>query len=453
MSCNRRNLLGLGAVAAALTAALPATAQRRTPHAPTSATELNAAALGVMPERGTDQTRALQSAIDMAARRKLPLVLAPGRYVVGKVSLPSGMHLKAASGEAVLMLAGQGAGLQIIDGADVRITGLTLDGAAVTGATASALVAAVNVHGLVLEDVTIRNARANGVRLERVSGRVEHCHISAVGQAAIFSVDARGLTIADNDISACGNNGILVWQSKKRADGTRVSGNRIRVVRADSGGSGQNGNGVNVFRAGDVIVSGNHISDCAYSAVRGNAADNISIQTNTCRRIGEVALYAEFGFQGALIANNIVDGAATGIVATNFNEGGRLAVIQGNLVRNLTRREHEPVDKRGNGIGIEADAAVTGNTIEGAPTAGIVVGWGRWMRNVNVTGNTVRGVGIGIAVTGDIEAGHALVAHNLIAEARRGGVRTMRQAEAFGPELAGENRVAGRLTLSGNVLA
>ena len=75
------------------------------------------------------------------------------------------------------------------------------------------------------------------------------------------------------------------------------------------------------------------------------------------------------------------------------------------------------------------------------------------MRNVNVTGNTVRSVGIGIAVTGDTAAGHALVAHNLIAEARRGGVRTMRQAEAFGPELAGHNRAVGRLTLTGNVLA
>ena len=57
---------------------------------------------------------------------------------------------------------------------------------------------------------------------------------------------------------------------------------------------------------------------------------------NSCARLGEVALYAEFGFEGALIANNLVDTAATGISVTNFNEGGRLAVVQGNLVRNLS---------------------------------------------------------------------------------------------------------------------
>ena len=36
-----------------------------------------------------------------------------------------------------------------------------------------------------------------------------------------------------------------------------------------------------------------------------------------------------------VIANNIVDGAALGVSVTNFDEGGRLAVVQGNLIRNL----------------------------------------------------------------------------------------------------------------------
>ena len=103
-----------------------------------------------------------------------------------------------------------------------------------------------------------------------------------------------------------------------------------------------------------------------------------------------MALYAEFGFEGALIANNLVDTAATGISVTNFNDGGRLAVVQGNLVRNLFRREHEPVDKRGHGITVEADTALSGNVIESAPSAGIVIGWGTYMREVVATANLVR---------------------------------------------------------------
>src|SRR6202035_3686413 len=118
-------------------------------------------------------------------------------------------------------------------------------------------------------------------------------------------------------------------------DGTMVVDNRIENVANRSGGSGQYGNAINAFRAANVIVRGNRIRHCAFSAVRGNTAANIQIEGNSISDAGEVALYAEFGFEGAVIANNTVDGAAIGVSVTNFNEGGRLAVVQGNIIRNL----------------------------------------------------------------------------------------------------------------------
>jgi uncharacterized secreted repeat protein (TIGR03808 family) len=209
-----------------------------------------------------------------------------------------------------------------------------------------------------------------------------------------------------------------------------------------------------VFRAHNVVVRGNRIRGAAFSAVRGNAASNLQIIANTCSGLGEVALYAEFGFEGAVIANNTVDGAATGISVTNFNEGGRLAVVQGNMIRNLVRTRPagtDPNDGAGVGIGVEADAAVTGNVIENAPTAGIQIGWGQYMRDVAVTGNVVRRVGIGIAVTVAPGAGSALIADNLIAGASRGAILGMEWHKAVTGELAGE--AAGRfaqLSVSGN---
>src|SRR4030095_8344283 len=148
-------------------------------------------------------------------------------------------------------------------------------------------------------------------------------------EAAIHSLDARGLLIARNTISGAGNNGLLVWREKAGDDGQIVTHTRIERIDTRSGGSGQYGNAVNVFRAGNVIVRGNRIDNCAFSAVRGNAASNITIEGNSVSDTREVALYSEFGFEGALIANNTVDGAAIGISVTNFNEGGRLAVVQG----------------------------------------------------------------------------------------------------------------------------
>ena len=68
-----------------------------------------------------------------------------------------------------------------------------------------------------------------------------------------------------------------------------------------------------------------------------------------------------------VIANNTVDGAALGVSVCNFNEGGRLSVVQGNIIRNLNPKRPigtAPDDDAGIGIYVEADTAVTGNVIE-----------------------------------------------------------------------------------------
>ena len=72
------------------------------------------------------------------------------------------------------------------------------------------------------------------------------------------------------------------------------------------------------------------------------------------------------------------------------------------------------------GIGVKADAAVTGNIVENAPTAGIALGWDRYLRDVSVTGNVVRKADVGITVSVSQGAGSALIDDNLIADAARG---------------------------------
>ena len=98
---------------------------------------------------------------------------------------------------------------------------------------------------------------------------------------------------------------------------------------------GQWGNGINVFRAGNVMVSNNMVSDCAFSAIRSNAGNDVQITGNTCLRSGETSIYSEFEFNGAVINNNIIDGGGRGISIANFLQGGRLAVVSGNLIRNI----------------------------------------------------------------------------------------------------------------------
>src|SRR5690606_26608693 len=144
--------------------------------------------------------------------------------------------------------------------------------------------------------------------LRKVSGTVSDCKIHNMGEAGLMSLDAGGLTLAHNAVMDCGNNGIHVWRSAPGDDGSLILANCIARIGAKSGGSGQNGNGINVFRAGNVIASNNQITECIFSAIRGNAAGNIQMIGNACRTLGEVALYAEFAFEGGVIANNLIDG-------------------------------------------------------------------------------------------------------------------------------------------------
>jgi uncharacterized secreted repeat protein (TIGR03808 family) len=139
-------------------------------------------------------------------------------------------------------------------------------------------------------------------------------------------------------------------------------------------------------------------------------------------------------FHIVLIANNIVDTAAMGISVTNFNEGGRLAVVQGNVIRGLFLRKD--ADTRGIGIGVEADSVVSDNVIEGAPAYGILVGWGDYLRDVSVTDNVIRKAHVGIGVSVSPSAGTALITDNLIADVKEGAIRAMKGPTPIGPDLA-----------------
>ncbi len=287
-----------------------------------------------------------------------------------------------------------------------------------------------------------------------MDGEVSGTAFTDIADVAISVHDAAGLMLARNTIAGAGNNGIQIIRSVAGDDGTIVVDNRIDNVGNRSGGSGQYGNAINAFRAANVIVRGNRIRRCAFSGVRGNTASNIHIEGNSITEAGEVALYAEFGFEGAVIANNTVEGAAIGVSVTNFNDGGRLAVVQGNLIRDLKSQRPvgtDPGDSAGIGIAVEADTVVSGNLIEGAPLAGIVLGWGRYLRDVSATGNVVRSADIGIGVSVTPGAASALIANNIVSDSGRGAIFGMAGAKVVTADLgAGGTEKYPHLSISGN---
>ncbi|MBR0956191.1 TIGR03808 family TAT-translocated repetitive protein [Bradyrhizobium japonicum] len=439
MDLNRRHLIGASTAGIAGALAMPADAARAAPL--TSLLGRDATQYGVRPGSSEDQTRALQRAIDEAARAQMPLALPPGIYRSGLLRLSNGTQLIGVRGATKLVFTGGASAIQS-DGSDaIGLTGITFDGGNIPLPTRRGLIHVLGGRDVRITDCAITGSGGSGIWLEQVAGEISGNIFTSIAVTAVVSFDARGLSVSRNTIVGTNDNGIEILRTAIGDDGTLVADNRIEDIKAGPGGSGQYGNAINAFRAGNVIVRGNRIKNCDYSAVRGNSASNIQISGNSVSDVREVALYSEFAFEAAVIANNTVDGAAVGVSVCNFNEGGRIAVVQGNIIRNLIPKRPigtAPDDDAGVGIYIEADTSVTGNVIENAPSYGIVAGWGRYLRDVAITGNVIRKALAGVGVSVVPGAGTALVNNNMISETPRGAVVGLDHARAVTSDLSAD---------------
>ncbi|WP_082929690.1 MULTISPECIES: TIGR03808 family TAT-translocated repetitive protein [unclassified Rhizobium] len=405
-----------------------------------------------VPESGDRKTRNLEQMIKQAAAENVPVFLPPGTYKVSNLTLPDNTRISGVPGASRIVYTGDGHLFAAENIGRIELSNLVIDGGnRWLGDYAGGLLQFTGIDEVLIDNCEIGGSRKHGLQLERCGGRIERSRISGAAQSGLYAVDSTNLSIVANTVSDCGNGGILVHRWKKAEDGTVVSGNRIFNIRANDGGTGQNGNGINVFRADGVMVVNNHISDCAFTAIRANSASNIQISSNQCRRSGETAIYVEFAFEGAVVSANMIDGAANGISIANFDEGGRLASVTGNVVRNLTLKgpyKHEV----GFGIGIaaEADTLVSGNVIEGAPRWGLQIGWGAYLRNVVVSGNVVRKAPVGCAVSVAEGAGTAVITDNIFQEVGEGAVLGFEWDRQVSAEMAGGNAPYAQLTVERN---
>ncbi len=437
MDVNRRHLIGASAAGVAGALAMSPDAARAAPL--TSALGRDVTHYGVHPGSPDDQTKKLQRAIDEAARTQVPLALPPGVYRTGMLRLQGGTQLIGVRGATKLVFNGGASMLQGEGANSIGVSGLSLDGGGIPLPTRRGLVHCIGGRDIRIADCEITASGGNGIWFEQASGDISGNILTRIATTAVTSFDAKGLIVSRNIITGTNDNGIEILRTAIGDDGTLVADNRIEDIKAGPGGSGQYGNAINAFRAGNVIVRGNRIKNCDYSAVRGNSASNIQITGNSVSDVREVALYSEFAFEAAVIANNTVDGAAVGVSVCNFNEGGRIASVQGNIIRNLLPKRPigtAPDDDAGIGIYVEADSAVTGNVIENAPSFGIIAGWGKYLRDIAISGNVIRNTFVGIGVSVTPGAGIALVNSNMISETPRGAVVGLDHARAVTTDLS-----------------
>ncbi len=432
---------------------------------------LNAADYGFLPT-GADMSAAFATSVQAAREAGKPLFIEQGIYELGDAAVPAGVSIMGVAERVVFRLrAGASRILELQGAGTIKLEGLSFDGQrrGFANGSGGALVEASGVT-LHLISCSFANSSGSGLMVTNGKGEISNNSFSGCAQAAIVSLDATDLLIAGNRVHDCSNNGILVWRNARGHDGSIVRSNHISSIRAEEGGSGQNGNGINVFRADGVILSDNQIEDCEFSALRANASSSIVMSGNHCRNLGEVAIYFEHtggaerkGAHAAVISGNVVENCANGITVTNFDNDGRLASITGNVVRRCNIRQGD----RGVGIGCEADAVVSGNVIEDAELYGIVLGTGSYTRNVSAVGNMVlnnnkaKVTQAGIGISGAPDAGMQLLSANLVhMQASRGSAYGIVALDGMGKiVMAGPfpqpvtEKTFPNVTLSGNSIS
>jgi uncharacterized secreted repeat protein (TIGR03808 family) len=81
---------------------------------------------------------------------------------------------------------------------------------------------------------------------------------------------------------------------------------------------------------------------------------------------------------------------------------------------------------------------VSGNVIENAPSFGIITGWGKYLRDVAISGNVIRKAFVGIGVSVAPGAGTVLVSNNVISETPRGAVVGLDLMRPVTPDLTAD---------------
>jgi uncharacterized secreted repeat protein (TIGR03808 family) len=381
---------------------------------------LAAASLGCLKAlAGSDpvaaRTLALWRGCRDAAKTGAAFELGEGEFSIYPLYLPEGARLVGQRGKTVLHSSD---GRPILVGRKLRSAHIEAiafrGGNAVASNPSLGLVHFEDVEGFQLHGVEVADFSGIGVSNLRSGGEIFGCTIRGVGDAGYHSLDGRGVAFGrdgdGNRIADCGNAGVRVWTSQAWVqEGSTIRNNDISDIRSAGGGTGQNGNGVNVFRAAGVTIEDNRIARCAFSAVRNNGGKDFVAARNRCSNLGERAMYAEFDFKNAVFENNTISFAAAGISLTNFDAernvgcggravGNRIVQLQ-DLAPDDDWRANPGANAAKVGIEAEGDVLVAGNRIVGPARIGIQCGFGQALRSVVCRENVIEAADYGVAFT------------------------------------------------------
>jgi hypothetical protein len=366
----------------------------------------NAVSYGVDNTGSKDVTAITESFFAAAVAAGKPAYFPPGTYVMSEAVVPANCRLTGAGSATVLKrVAGSASSAVLaVNGSDVTVADLTLDGARGTGGetTAGSIVytSASDVSRFRAERVTVQNAEAIGfwvIDPERQI-TVTDCDFVDMESTAVLvecftgAVAPHGVEVSRCRVSATANAayGIVARsntgppRSPEMFD-VRIIDNYIDLPgNYTSGGFG--GYGIEVW-ATNATVAGNVV---AYDSSTTGDEVGLSIVSTAAAVTGNVVVNAGLGVEAG--GTDCLDVSVTGNVLRNCRQGVMSfgtpirVLIANNTVEGFTEY----------GIITSRDSVVSGNMLSG--TASTVAGntFGIWLtsasysgENPSVTGNVV----------------------------------------------------------------
>jgi uncharacterized secreted repeat protein (TIGR03808 family) len=391
----------------------------------------------------------LQTVFDYARSQNRPLFFQPGVYDSPTTTvLPSNgsgrpLFVRAMPGSVALRFNGTNTFLRIEGQNQVHFDGITFDGQNralsdyVSGRPALIAIAS-NAQEISFENCQVLNSPGIGAYVASSSGAVFRACYFGNHSVGIWSENAQ-IKALNNTIAGMQNNGIAIWRDTITGDSSTITGNFINGIDTVAGGTGQNGNGISVFRAVGVSITDNKIFSTKFSAIRCNGGGLHNVSNNNIYNTREAAIFIEapgagIDLTGCIVSNNSLDTVGGGILVANsgqFSDGvSRSVIVEGNRISNVMDNPipdpgYYPPSTIGNAIVVEQDCVVSGNLIDGAARVGIQAGINTAARALVVTGNLVRNAPIGIGVSNEAVANTGrtvVVSGNIVNGASLGGI-------------------------------
>ncbi|GEO83394.1 MULTISPECIES: TIGR03808 family TAT-translocated repetitive protein [Alphaproteobacteria] len=390
----------------------------------------------------------VQNAMNYARTNGLTLVLLSGIFLTGALTVDTAtgggqkLTMRAAvAGAATLRFTGGSYLFQVNGINDVSVSGVVFDGQNTTigdSSNQAGLVRFRACSGFAFDGCKVtRSTKTGVVALIGAQGTIADCAIDNCS-VGVLVYNSR-VEVARNRITACSNNGVYVWRepaSGVEYDGSTIIDNIIDDIDTAGGGTGQNGNGIVVYRAVGVKACGNTISNVQYSCIRFNASGAAQILGNHCISARECSVFLEatgpgLNLDGAVIANNIIEQAGSGINVVNlglYSDGiSRRVTISSNHIRGITKNTisdpgYSPTVSIASGILVEGLCVLTGNMIEGAAGFGILLGTNEATYDLLATGNLVHASTTGIGYSNNASAGRISIVGNVVSGATNGSV-------------------------------